>query len=234
MKKILSAVSLLLIILIILCTASAETNTVYTQGTVNLRKKASVDSAVITCLKDRTECEVITSKTDARGIDWYKVEVNGKTGWISSVYASAEKNQGTIRGWLAATGNVNLREVANGRPILDIIPEGETVAWFRSKTVNGLKWYLVRYNGRIGWACGSYLKGEKTEKTVRYVCAAGGDSNVRTGAKTTAKIIGILYEGERAEYLNETRTDARGVDWYRIDLDGTEGWISSAYTVIRK
>lgn len=62
------------------------------------------------------------------------------------------------------------------------------------------------------------------------VVANAGDCNVRTGPNIETDSIGVLYRGESASYANETETDERGVDWYKIQWNGTEGWVSTRYT----
>jgi len=63
------------------------------------------------------------------------------------------------------------------------------------------------------------------------VTATGGDTYVRTGPGLGFDTLGILYEGESAEYLDDTQYDWRGVAWYCIVFeDMGDGWVSSKYT----
>lgn len=230
MKKFLSA--LLLVIMIVSAFAAlAEPSKVYTTGSVNLRKSASVDSKVLAVLKTGTECTVLDSKTDKRDVKWYNVKANGKTGWVSSVYAAESKDEDTVQGYMKTTAKLNYRKVANGKPILGTIPKGTKVAWFQTKTVNGQKWYLVRYNDKIGWAYGKYLKDVSGKNTPSYIIVGkSGNSYIRDDAKLTGKALDILHKGEQAEYLNESKKDSRGVAWYKVNFEGTTGWVSSTYT----
>jgi uncharacterized protein YraI len=63
------------------------------------------------------------------------------------------------------------------------------------------------------------------------VTATGGDSYVRTGPGLGFATLGVLHNGESAEYLDDTQYDWRGVAWYCIAFeDMGDGWVSSRYT----
>ena len=57
-----------------------------------------------------------------------------------------------------------------------------------------------------------------------------GDSYVRSGPGRDYAQLGVLGEGETAQYLDSTRYDERGVAWYNVLYDGETGWVSSRYT----
>lgn len=56
-----------------------------------------------------------------------------------------------------------------------------------------------------------------------------GDVNIRTGPGREYAIVGMIRADSTASYQGESRTDERGVVWYRIAWDGKEGWVSSKY-----
>ena len=71
----------------------SQTKTMYINSqTVNLRKEASTSSSVLTQLSINTQVEVISEQNG-----WSKVQVDGKTGYISSTLLS-DKKQETSRG----------------------------------------------------------------------------------------------------------------------------------------
>ena len=71
-------------------TTSAKT--VKATGNVNLRKGPGLDYTDIgTMKKGKTASFLGTTKKDSRGVTWYKVSFNGKTGWVSSRYAKLGK-----------------------------------------------------------------------------------------------------------------------------------------------
>lgn len=64
------------------------------------------------------------------------------------------------------------------------------------------------------------------------VVGVSGDSFVRSGPGLGYGKLGVLYNGQSATYLDQTRYDNRGVAWYLIRWYGDEGWVSSRYTEI--
>ena len=42
-----------------------------------------------------------------------------------------------------------------------------------------------------------------------------------------------MPKGATAKYMNESKKDDRGVTWYRINYNGTTGWVSSKYAAIK-
>ena len=61
---------------------------------------------------------------------------------------------------------------------------------------------------------------------------ATGSVNVRSAPGTSSKVLGVLKKGETALYQGE-RSAVDGRDWYLIEFDGKNGWVSSKYAVIR-
>ena len=64
----------------------------------------------------------------------------------------------------------------------------------------------------------------------KWVRATGG-VNVRSAPGTDARIIGVLHKGETTPYQGETR-EWGGRDWYLIEFDGQNGWVSSKYAEV--
>ena len=60
---------------------------------------------------------------------------------------------------------------------------------------------------------------------------ATGDVNVRAEPGTDARVIGVLHKGFTAPYQGETRQWG-GRDWYKVDFDGEDGWVSSKYAEV--
>ena len=80
---------------------------------------------------------------------------------------------------------------------------------------------------------------EDTRKALSLVIApempqwvrATGDVNVRSAPGTEARVIGVLHKGETAPYQGETR-EWGGRDWYLIEFEGQNGWVSSKYAEV--
>lgn len=64
---------------------------VRTTANVNVRSGPGLDyEIVVTCTAGKTLDYLGESQADDRGVDWYKVSVGDKTGWISSKYAELQ------------------------------------------------------------------------------------------------------------------------------------------------
>ena len=72
--------------------AKAAGKTVKATGDVNLRKGPGLDYAEAGMMKaGKTAKYLGSTKKDARGVAWYKVSFNGRTGWVSSRYSKRVK-----------------------------------------------------------------------------------------------------------------------------------------------
>ena len=138
------------------------------------------------------------------------------------------------------TGNVNLRSgPSTGNAKLDTVPDGSIIEYLGKEEYDseGTRWLNVRYGSQEGWISAEYadLLGQdassgSAQVPGTYVRATEGDTYLRSGPTLGYAILDVLYKNERAAFLGEVSTDARGVDWYKVNLDGREGWVSSRYT----
>ena len=72
--------------------AKAAGNTVKATGNMHLRKGPGLDYAEAGIIKSGKTAKYLgTTKKDARGVAWYKVSFNNKTGWVSSKYGKLTK-----------------------------------------------------------------------------------------------------------------------------------------------
>ena len=72
--------------------AKATGNTVKATGNMHLRKGPGLDYAEAGIIKSGKTAKYLgTTKKDARGVAWYKVSFNNKTGWVSSKYGKLTK-----------------------------------------------------------------------------------------------------------------------------------------------
>ena len=56
-----------------------------------------------------------------------------------------------------------------------------------------------------------------------------GNVNVRKGPGLDYGTLGTLAKGTIVSYLGATKKDNRGVAWYKINFNGSVGWVSSKY-----
>ena len=72
---------------------------------------------------------------------------------------------------------------------------------------------------------------ETPQGGAQSVVITGGKVNVRSAPGTEAKVLGVAHRHDRLPYGGETRqVDER--DWYLVEYDNKNGWVSSKYSRI--
>ena len=150
--------------------------------------------------------------------------------------------------YVQATARVNVRS-GPGLSYSDMgtLEKGEQVLYANQSVQNsdGATWYKIQYYSfGEGWVSSVYSRvvtdaigaagvaSTATATVGSYVKATNGKSNLRTGPGLDYEDIGTVYEGEMALYLNASEIDERGVRWYKVMFEGTQGWLSSRYTTL--
>ena len=67
--------------------------------------------------------------------------------------------------------------------------------------------------------------------TLKQVEVVGGSVNVRSAPGTDSKVLGVAHEGDRIPYQGEKREHG-GRDWYLVEWENQNGWVSSKYARI--
>lgn len=217
-----------------------------TGNSVNIRSKAGTSGKILGSVSKGAiiECAGVAAK-DSKGTVWYKVEHNGKTGWVTSKYAkkSGAPDPSYVGPEVSAKGDavkvvggsVTLRKKANKTSdSLGAIPEGTVVTFLNkaSTDARGVKWYKVEYDGTTGWISSRYAKittDGSSSSSYKYVKATGGSVTIRSSADKESSALGAIEEGNTGSYLGASATDSRGVKWYKVKYNGVTGWVSSRY-----
>ena len=137
--------------------APASTNLMTTTANLYMRTGPGGGYKSIRIIPKGSQVSVISSSNG-----WYEVSYGGSTGWSSGAYlknvvtsAPAPAPTAPAVSYRRTTANLNMRSgVGTSYGILATIPSGTTVPVSGS---NG-GWYQVSYNGKTGWASGSYLQ----------------------------------------------------------------------------
>ena len=163
--KRIGAVVLLIAIVMAMCgTAFASSkipSKVYTTGKVFMRTNASLNAKSITTVKSGVWVPCSDVKKDSRKVVWYKVTYNGKTGWISSVYATPNKKDPPRSKVVAADGDSWIRSKPNkDSKKLSMLPSGKKATYCQQsqKDGRGVRWYKVTYQGVTGWVSSKFTK----------------------------------------------------------------------------
>ena len=201
---------------------------------LNVRSSANTNSSIIGKLSNG-ESVVIIGKDN----EWYKIECNGKTGYIYEKYVRVT---GDIT-YKKTTDNLNMRwgpSTSNG--IITKIPKGTTIKVI--STSNG--WDKVYYSGEIGFCSNSYLvatsptspaSGDSNSsssittmnKEGQVTGVASNDTlNMRSEANSTSSILAKLPNGTKVQVIGQdTKTS-----WYKINYNGKTGYVSNKYIKI--
>ena len=133
---------------------------------------------------------------------------------------------------VTTTARINLR-TAPGTEFasLGCIDKGVTLSVSETgRDSQGVAWYRVTNAGKTGWICSTYTR--QGEVVVPGTVTMTGNANIRAGAGLGYVSLGVASKGATATYLNASAIDERGVVWYRINYNGTIGWVSSVYAVL--
>lgn len=204
---------------------------IVTGSVVNIRSGPGTDSSVL-----GTRSKGDTLAVTGVSSNWYKVDLNGSTGYIRSDYlslgasGSSSSSSGSSSSSASGTGTIRGASVrvrsgpSTSSGILDVVNTGTTM------TITGEDgdWYKVRYDGQDGYVYKTYLStsgGSSDSVTAMSDTSATVISPVhfRTGPDTTYSSRQVLSAGTSVTITGETEK------WYRVSYDGTEGYIFKTY-----
>lgn len=126
---------------------------------------------------------------------------------------------------LYTTGDVNLRKGPGlNYGVTTSVKKGTILNYAGSTKKDNRKvnWYKVTYNKKTAWVSSKYAKFTKTVKTT-------GNVNLRLGPGLNFKEYTSVAKGTILSYLNVTKQDDRGVNWFKVSYNGKEVWVSSRY-----
>lgn len=197
----------------------------YTNGFTALRKAASDKSAALGHYQRRAKVEFI-SKSGA----WSKVKVSGKTGFIKSTHLS-KTNPVVVNRWLKSKQTVYKSTDTKSSKIITLAANSK-VEWLRSVG----SWTAIRTSKGNGWVPTSSVATQEIKPTAkpvpkptpkpapkvsyRYTTA---NVNVRDGAGTSHKSLGILKAGEKTTFIKTSN------GWSNVKTSKGTGWISNDY-----
>ncbi|WP_416420375.1 SH3 domain-containing protein [Priestia aryabhattai] len=208
--------------------AESTTYTV-TASTLNVRSGAGTNYASIGSVTKGQKLSVM-SKSGS----WYKINYNGRTGYVSSDYVQASGTtmapttppaESTTYTVTASTLNVRSGAGTNYASI-GSVTKGQKLS-VMSKSGS---WYKINYNGRTGYVSSDYVQASGTttapttppaESTTYTVTAS--TLNVRSGAGTNYASIGSVTKGQKLSVVSKSGS------WYKINYNGRRGYVSSDY-----
>ncbi len=165
--------------------------------------------------------------------DWYKVEYNGKTGYVHGNWVTTPNKKGQTKAKYGVVSNcywLNVRRTPSG-DILTQFKSGQQV-YILGEVGD---WYKIKYNGNEAFVSKKYIdltdsasSGSTTtnnssnssfESFTGYVNATA--LNVRDGEWGT--IVGSLYKGDAVKVIGKSG------DWYLVEFNGKTRYVSANY-----
>ena len=202
-------------------TAAVRTNTGIG---LNLREEPAADGAIITSVKNGGQV-VVTQK----GIDWCRVSVDGREGFMATQYLHF--GNAPITGRIAVVSNprdtqvLNLRQEASlDAKVLDYYRNGVKVTILSA----GDTWHKVQVeDGKIGYMMAQYLTVTEEESAVQPFQAKV--VNVNGGSYVNLRKAGSLSAGviDRIGVGSTVTVTEHGTDWCKVVADGQEGYMST-------
>ena len=221
-------------------TSSSSSPTAKVTGSsVNIRKSASTDAAVLKRVEQGTVLEAVSISGG-----WVKVKYSGVTGYVSADYvkvsglSSSSGSSETLKemdskGAINAS-EVNVREGAGtSSSKMYSLSKGASVDvtgikgdWYRVHTSKGTGYVLAKYVTLVSDS-NSTAASDSTSESLKEMSAMGtitaGGVNVRKSASTSANALYKLGKGD------DVSVTGRQGDWYRIKTSEGTGFVKGDY-----
>ncbi len=217
--------------------ASSYTSTVtgsVIADVLNIRSNPNTTSSIIGGLNRNTKVSIVEISNG-----WYKISHNNTTGWISGEYvkldsSSAVESASTTAGIV----NANVLNVRSGPSTSSKIVGslGNNAKVEIISTTNG--WHKIKYNNSTSYVSAEYVtlsatsnanttnnNNDTSQKPTNGVVTADA-LNVRSGAGTSAGIIGSLGKNAKVEIISTSN------GWHKIKYKNSTGFISADFVTI--
>jgi peptidoglycan endopeptidase LytE len=193
--------------------ATAKSGTFKTTYNTNVRADAGTKNKIVTFAKKGSTVTATHQKNVGKEV-WYKVNVNGKSGWLLSTLVAPVAKKASVakapakaaapastakttkfQGTFKTKHNSNIRSAAgtNNR-IVTLAKAGTTVKATAQKKVGNATWYQVSANGKIGWISSSLLTSTKAAAAKPTVTKVSeGTSNSSSLIDNALKLRGTPY-----------------------------------------
>jgi len=157
MKKFIIAIMAAVLLAVLTTVVSAET--VEFTGDCNVRSYPSLNATSLGVVSPGRSLEYLDEQSvDYRGVAWYKVLYYNQVGWVSSKYSYIVPDEYM---WVQVYGdsNVRLSPNLNGSK-LGVVYRGMSLDYLGTSSWDerGVEWYMVLYNGKVGWISSVYTE----------------------------------------------------------------------------
>jgi N-acetylmuramoyl-L-alanine amidase len=205
---------------------------------INVRKGASTSYQVIGKLSKGQKVKVIDKFTNSQGALWYRIEFEGKNGWVSgefldkapsSKYVSSTTKNESYK--IVEYSNANVRKGASTSYLsIAKVYKNQKVKIIDSFTNSkGEKWFRVDLGKVKGWVIASAFKSQTSMAAKEIKTVQVNKANVRKGASESYAIVGSVSKNQKLSIIDSFK-NSKGEQWFRVDLGKVKGWvIASAF-----
>ncbi len=163
---------------------------------------------------------VYSYTTQSSGGKIYKIWYKGHYRYIHSYYT--DDNLDKVNDYnVQTTTTLNVRKSPWGTKVGTLAKGKVKTVYAQRKDGNDLVWYRIWYNGSAAYISSYYTK--EPDRDVRIT----DDINVRKSP--WGNTIGGLSKNDVTTVYG-SKKDSEGVDWYKIEINGAEGYIYSLFT----
>jgi len=205
---------------------------IVTASALNVRSGAGTKYKRIGYVYKNNKVEILSSSGG-----WHKISYNGLVGYVSGQYIKLETSSSSpntsepVTKYGIVTASVlNVRSGASTKnSIIGQLKKNQTVNIISSS--NG--WHKIQFGSKTGYVHGDYVKisstqtgNSNTNKSSKTGTVTASALNLRTGAGTSHKIIGVLKRNATITIL-ETKNG-----WHKIQYGSTTGYVSGSYVKV--
>lgn len=167
------------------------------------------------------------------GYDWYKVKYNGTSGYISSKYVVRMEDEAKWVGYSPDRyGDVKRTAVLNSQPRgegteLIEVPKGARILLQGYQKFLSGSWYKTSYDGKTGYISADDVKLSYQSYDPTKIGEVTANLYMRSGVGASYSKKKYLPSKSKVILLGYYRTE--GYDWYKVQHNGTTGYVSSKY-----
>ncbi|WP_459501877.1 C40 family peptidase [Bacillus sp. C1] len=206
--------------------AASKNNSTYTvtADVLHVRSGSNTSSDIISRVYEGQTLDVIGEENG-----WFKINHNGKTGYVSGEFVSKDGSKTNVStgGSHKVTADVlRVRTSPNASSsIMGRVYEGQTVQVIGEE--NG--WLKINHNGKTGYVSGEFVSGASSNNGTTVKPASGNYTvnvsslRVRTGPSTSHTTLGSVHKGQVVQVVGEVQ------DWFKINYAGQTAYISKDY-----
>ena len=193
-------------------------------------------------LKDGAEVEITGKGKDSSGSLWYRISVNGLTGYVYGAYidVDTEKVEGQGKPAKVSGSYVYVRTGAGtAYDTVGALGQNTAITVYESKydSQNNM-WYKIKSGNIIGYMRADFIQldGQEVLEETTYDASKPGKVNaaavyVRKAAGYDKATAATLTLNSKVTVLGEVKT-SDGTKWYKVKYDGGEGYMVAEYITI--